>query len=318
LEYRVAAISLIDESIAALKSALRREFPHVKSSHLSEALAYALGFRTHAALLASLARSDTDGQLVLLSTQRMLGRLQGLGYTTHQEFDFESMSLSSIPGAVSTSSASAPTEAARAAGAHAQPDRKVKGMNLEYLKKNVGFRVQLEPPAIHLDALGRELPGRNEDWIIGSVTDNEIRLDEAVISGLTTTIGKDGVHHFTSNPSRSIRGGLQYGFLSLTVQMFIQQDRISYRPCSRPGERVAPLPISIVEKWVDFGYPKASGIQDRLERTGHRIAWARVSHLATLELQGWEKVVEKDAHGMPSSFHLRDFPENQVFIKKRS
>ncbi len=56
--------------------------------------------------------------------------------------------------------------------------------NLDRLKGNVGWRVQLAPQAIHLDAFGRELPGKNEDWIIGSVTDDEVRLDEAVMLGL--------------------------------------------------------------------------------------------------------------------------------------
>lgn len=313
----MAAIPLTEASVVALKNALSDEFPEVKSSHLSEALAHAAGFRTHAALLASIARSQEGDQLLMLSTQKMLERLLALGYPSRPGFEFEMMSLNDVPGAVSTTPVSALTRATRPSSVHTRADGKTKGMNLEQLKKNVGFRVQLEPPAIHLDALGRELAGNNEDWIIASVTDSGVRLDESVALGLTTTIGKDAVHHFTSNPSRSIPGGIQYGFLSLTVQMFIQQDRITYRPCSRPGERVPPLPAPIAEKLVDFNYPKASGIQDRLEAAGYRVAWVRGSRLASLELQGWEVVAEKDAHGMPTSFHLRDRPENQVFVKKR-
>jgi len=190
-------------------------------------------------------------------------------------------------------------------------------MNLDQLKKNVGFRVQLEPPAIHLDAIGRELPGKNEDWIIQSVTDTGVRIDEATILGLTTTIGKDSVHHFTSNPSRSTQGGIQFGFLSLTMQMFIKNDKITYRPCARPGERVPPLPAPIAEMWVDFNYPVISGIQKELETAGYRVAWVGNSRLASLELQGWEVVVAKDRHGMPTSFHLRTNPENQVYLKTR-
>jgi hypothetical protein len=34
-------------------------------------------------------------------------------------------------------------------------------MNLKQLKKNVGWRLQLDPCAIRLDALGRENPVRN-------------------------------------------------------------------------------------------------------------------------------------------------------------
>ena len=56
-------------------------------------------------------------------------------------------------------------------------------MNLEMPKGNVGWRVQLAPQAIHRDEFGRELPGKNEDWIMRSVTDDEVRLDEAVMLG---------------------------------------------------------------------------------------------------------------------------------------
>jgi hypothetical protein len=190
-------------------------------------------------------------------------------------------------------------------------------MNLAQLKKNVGWRVQLEPPAIHLDGIGRELPSRNEDWIIQNVTEAEVRIDEATALPLTTTLGSDSVHHFTSNPARSAGGGIQYGFLVLAVQMYIQNDKISFRPCARPGERVPPLPVQIAQKWVDFTYPVASGIQERLEGSGWRVAWLPESRLPTLELDGWEVIVEKDRHGMPTSFHLRDPRENQVYAKTR-
>jgi len=188
-------------------------------------------------------------------------------------------------------------------------------MNLSQLKKNAGFRVQLEPPAIHLDVRGRELPGKNEDWIIGAVSDTEIHLNEAIPLGLTTKIGKDAVHHFTTNPSRSTVGGLQYGFLMLTVQMYIHENvRITYRPC-RPGERVDPSPTPIAQKWVDLQYPHASGIQEKLERAGYHLGWCPDSRLAQLELQGWDVVVENDRHGMPTTFHVRTHPENQVLVK---
>ena len=190
-------------------------------------------------------------------------------------------------------------------------------MNLDLLKKNIGFRVQLEPPAIRLDKIGRELPGQNTDWFIQSVTDTEVRIDTAEIRGLTTQLGKDHIHHFTSNPSRSVVGQLQYGFLSLHVQLFIQNDRITYRPCSRPGERVAPLPAPIEKKWVQLGYPVKNGIQEQLEASGHRASWCRESRLADLELEGWEVVVVNDSHGMPTSFYLRDISENQVYVKRR-
>jgi hypothetical protein len=122
-------------------------------------------------------------------------------------------------------------------------------VNWEKLKKNVGLRVQLAPPAIHLDALGWELPVRNEDWIIQQVTESDLRLDESVVIGLTTRMAKDAVYEFAHNAQRSVFGGQQYAFLTLKLQMIIQSNVITYRPC-RPGERVAPPPPTIQEKCV--------------------------------------------------------------------
>jgi hypothetical protein len=190
-------------------------------------------------------------------------------------------------------------------------------MKLEQLKRNIGDRIQLEPPAIHLDALGRELPGRNEDWIISNVTTTEVLIREAKILGLSTELGRDYVHHWTSNPSRSIAGGLQYGFLTLVAQMVIQENKITYRMCSRPGERVAPLPVPMVEQRVELTYPVVSRIQPKLEASGHVVKWFGASRLPALEFDGWELVVERDRYGMPTSFHVQTKPENLVLVKKR-
>jgi uncharacterized protein YmfQ (DUF2313 family) len=47
-------------------------------------------------------------------------------------------------------------------------------MYLERLKKNVGYRVKLVPPASHLDAAGEALPVQDEHWIIMVVTSEYI------------------------------------------------------------------------------------------------------------------------------------------------
>lgn len=186
-------------------------------------------------------------------------------------------------------------------------------MNLDMLKRSKGHRVQLEPPAIHLDATGRELPSRNQDWLIAGVTDDEVRLDW---NGYTTTIGKDAVVSYNSNPSRSTPGGLKFGMLLLKVQMYVQGNNISYRPCPRPGERAPPLPVQLARMTVDYDYPKRSGIQERLEADGWRTSWCRESRVPTLELEGWEIVVEQDRHGMPTSFYT-ERPDRQVYVKTR-
>jgi len=191
-------------------------------------------------------------------------------------------------------------------------------MNLEKLKGNVGWRVQIAPQAIHLDECGRDLPRKNEDWIIQRVTDNEIRIDDDVVMGRFTTLGKDHVQSFASNPSRSTPGGVQYGFLKLHVQLYIPRtDPIWFQPCVRPGEPVSPPPVQIVEKWVDFHYPEKSGIQKKLKTAGYRMAWVGATRLAGLELEGWEVVLERDNRGVVTSFHLCTHPENQIFVKKR-
>ena len=112
----------------------------------------------------------------------------------------------------------------------------------DQLKKNQGWRVKIAPAAIHLDPAGRDLPAKDEDWIIVQVTGDEVRLDEASVMGLTTRLGLDAIASFTTDRSRSMPGGLQYGLLLLKVQMYIQSDRITYAPCMRPGERVPPPP----------------------------------------------------------------------------
>jgi hypothetical protein len=190
-------------------------------------------------------------------------------------------------------------------------------MNLEQLKKLIGSRIQLAPRVIHLDALGRELPPRDVIWILSDVSDKEVSIDEATELTLRTSFGRDIVHHFDTNRSKSIPGGMQFGFLILTQQMYIREHKITWQPCSRPGERVPPPPAPIAELWVDFHYPVTSGIHAKLEALGYRLGWVPLSRLPGLEFEGWERVVEADPHGMPTSFYLRRRPENEVLAKKR-
>ena len=195
-------------------------------------------------------------------------------------------------------------------------------MNLDQLKKhNIGFRVQLEPPAVHLDALGREGPMCNEDWIIHqvSIEDEQVHIATAEMLPLATVLGKDAIHSFATNPSRTLPGGPGYGFLKLTMQMYIQNDRITYRPCVRPGERLPPPAVEIGEKYVDSKNPVDSGLAAKLESSGYRIYWCAQSRVARkIDLEGWEVVVERDSRGTFVSYHVRTAPENMVLIKTRN
>ena len=111
-------------------------------------------------------------------------------------------------------------------------------MNLDLLKKNVSQRVQLLPVAYRLDENGRELEPMDDDWIFGDVSNDTLRISN-VRTGHVATLGKDHVHHFTTNPHRSEQG-VKHGFLTLNVQIFLQGDNLWVRPNARPGERVNP------------------------------------------------------------------------------
>lgn len=85
----MAATPLCEAPLAALKKSLRDEFPDVKSSHLSEALASSMGFRTAAAMQAAMTGPEPDRPYYLLDTAGFLKRLVQLGYPDDPEFEFE-------------------------------------------------------------------------------------------------------------------------------------------------------------------------------------------------------------------------------------
>jgi hypothetical protein len=190
-------------------------------------------------------------------------------------------------------------------------------MNLEQLKKNKGWRVQLVPIASRLDEDGGELPQEDDDWIIEDVSPTGVRIFN-VRTQHQLTLGADHIHNFTSNPQRS-RSGAQYGFLTLNVQVFIERKGCSVRPNSRPGEPVKPRVQEIADKWVDSRYPRDSGIQKKLEAEGYRLAWCSETNLSRkVDLEGWELVIEPDAQGVRSKFRIKDRPADQTLIKTRA
>jgi hypothetical protein len=98
-------------------------------------------------------------------------------------------------------------------------------MNKPYLKKSVGAHVQLRP--VPRTRQGEAL---DQDWIVRSVDDEFIRLDEPAL-GYTKKLGLDHVHSFMSNPDRD-RPPLRYGFLRLHVQLIIDGITIHTEPLS--------------------------------------------------------------------------------------
>jgi len=190
-------------------------------------------------------------------------------------------------------------------------------MNWDQMKKNAGYRVQLVPMACRLDDQGRKLPAIDDEWIISEITASGVRISNTR-TGHTTTLGKDHVHHFTTNPDGS-HSGIQRGFLTLNVQIFLQARGLWVRPNARPGEEVEPPTVEVVEKWVDLRYPSDAGLQAKLEQAGYRLAWCLDTRLARLvDVEGWEIVIEPDEKGVLSTFRVKDRPANHTLIKKRA
>lgn len=74
---------LLPDNTTFAKSALRAELPRVKSSHLAEALAAGLGFRTYAALLASQKEANSlRPPLRHADSDLFFKRIAELGYST--------------------------------------------------------------------------------------------------------------------------------------------------------------------------------------------------------------------------------------------
>lgn len=89
----MSSILLRKEHLAEVKKALREEYPEVGSSHLSEALAAALGFRTHASLIDAM-ESSSENEYVLLMDEDFDSRLKELGHEPDLSFGFEQIDSS--------------------------------------------------------------------------------------------------------------------------------------------------------------------------------------------------------------------------------
>jgi hypothetical protein len=189
-------------------------------------------------------------------------------------------------------------------------------MNFAHIKKSQGQRVQLVPVACRLDPVGRELPAINDAWLISRVTDEGVQIDNPRTDH-STVLGKDHIHHFTSNPDETRQAGVVHGFLILLVQLYLQGPRLRITPTPRPGEAVPPPPPRISEKVVDFGYPRDSGLQGRIQAQGFEVAWCLETKLTRkTELEGWEVVAELDGTGQHITYRLRDRPADQILIKR--
>lgn len=87
-------VALTDSAVRNIKRSLKERFPAEKSSHLTEALAAACGFKSQAALLNALRSSDVRRpNYVQLQGEQFLGRLKDMNPDTAlmPGFSFESL-----------------------------------------------------------------------------------------------------------------------------------------------------------------------------------------------------------------------------------
>jgi|GEM_PF-4237679 len=68
-------------ALLSLKHAVRDRYPQIRSGHFDEAIAYALGFDTHAAMLPVLELAEKSGDMsAVAKPEWFLVRLNELGY----------------------------------------------------------------------------------------------------------------------------------------------------------------------------------------------------------------------------------------------
>ena len=147
-------------------------------------------------------------------------------------------------------------------------------------------------------------------WLIQRVAEDGVTIVDPR-TGHVRLLGYDHIQKFTSD---GVRNGHGRGFLTLLVQLYIQGNDVRICP-TRPGEAVPPTRPAVVNKLVESNYPTASGIQQRLEAQGYTIGWCRPERVASVELEGGQVVVERDATGTLATFRLRD---GAVLVKRRT
>lgn len=95
---------IASSQLASIKNALRDLFPDIKSSHLSEAIAFGIGFNTHAAqraAIAEISQTSSTGPLFTMDSTLFEDRLRKFGYDLERPFSFDQLPLfsqsSSVP-----------------------------------------------------------------------------------------------------------------------------------------------------------------------------------------------------------------------------
>jgi hypothetical protein len=189
-------------------------------------------------------------------------------------------------------------------------------VNLDRMRSAVGQRVRLRPGAIELDTDGFGVWSQDDDWVVDSIYDEVIRIRNTR-TGHCADLGKDHIHHYTSDPQPSRQSGVAHGFLTLTVQLYLHGLNVSIAPTSKLGEPVPKPRPETAELQVDLSYPRDAGLQARLEQQGFRIAWVRRSRVQRLlHLEGWQHVVDHGPDGQLVKYCVKERLEDLVLLKK--
>jgi hypothetical protein len=146
-------------------------------------------------------------------------------------------------------------------------------VNWEQIRKHVGNRNRLEPPAVHLDAQGNDLPElEHDDWIVQTVTGDVLTLQNVHFHQVVQ-LAKDNIKEFGFDAVRSV-SGTKHGFLILKVQVFTQGTKLWVRGTPRPGEPVARQ-RRIANQWTPWRQVVSSGFPPQ------------VTQRATLQYKLW-------------------------------
>jgi len=89
----MSSIPLTHQAIKALKVDLTKWFDECKSAHLTEALAYALGFNSNAALRKEIEVQGNDPLFFFVDEERLSKRLNEFGYPVGYDFFFDAAEI---------------------------------------------------------------------------------------------------------------------------------------------------------------------------------------------------------------------------------
>jgi hypothetical protein len=133
-------------------------------------------------------------------------------------------------------------------------------MNLNQLKRDVGYRVRLVPSACYVDETGEPTFVQDGDWTITAVNVNEGYVDITGYAGQTFRLGTDHIRSLATDHSDP---EIKRGFLQLLVQLFVYGDKVTAVPNDRPGAAILP-PVNAALKARTMFVPDIARLMRRL------------------------------------------------------